>query len=295
MVKYSQEYREGIDSRNFLIRPFSEEEDRKKQKFCMSEKKEKISVEDIYTPLSVAKKEIKKRWKDKELRRKVDEFFKGNIPKIFKNKPKAVLFRYVSTPNFEFNIFYELAEMVELKPVYMEFLNDKFCTVNQDKLYLAKMVFFGKNGNGNYVVSKKKVIDIGKYDGKSLKKLKTIWKEDFINFHRRIFKKCYKSVKSFNAYKFKNNGESPYEIYLKVFSLFICHGIFFEIYYQKNKREQEFLSKTILPAFNEVKNIFGVKPLIVPIIGRLDEEIFLQYYPEKIRNEVEKIINKTNK
>ncbi len=42
--------------------------------------KEKFDIKEIYTPLSVAKKEIWRRWNDKELRKKVEDFLGGDMP-----------------------------------------------------------------------------------------------------------------------------------------------------------------------------------------------------------------------
>lgn len=251
-----------------------------------NEKDLEKQLKEIYTPLSVAKKEIWKRWNDKELRKKVENFLGGEMPEVFKDSPKAVLFRYIATPNLEFKIFNDLAKMMSLEPVFSEFLNDKFCTVNQDKLYMGKMTFSKKNGNGRYIVSKEKVIDLNKYDGKNISEIKTIWGEKFVNFHHRIFDKFYSKIKKFDAYKFKSNGENPYEVYLKFFSLFICNGVFFEVYYNKDKKEQSFISEVILPAFNKIKNLFGIKPLIIPIIEPTDENVFLQYYPYSIKDKI---------
>ena len=43
-----------------------------------------FDIKDIYTPLSVAKKEIWRRWNDKELRKKVEDFLGGDIPEVLK-------------------------------------------------------------------------------------------------------------------------------------------------------------------------------------------------------------------
>ena len=45
---------------------------------------EEFDIKDIYTPLSVAKKEIWRRWNDKELRKKVEKFLGGDIPEVFR-------------------------------------------------------------------------------------------------------------------------------------------------------------------------------------------------------------------
>ena len=59
------------------------------------------AIKHIYTPLEEAKEEIWRRWNDKALRKKVEEFLGGDIPDLFKKKPCAVLARSVVSPNFE--------------------------------------------------------------------------------------------------------------------------------------------------------------------------------------------------
>jgi hypothetical protein len=102
---------------------------------------------EFYTPLEQAKEEIWKRWRDKDLRLKVEEFL-GDIPQPFQEAPKAVLSRQIGTPNFEFFRFLELSSKANLSPLITEYINDKFVTNNVDKLALAKMPFYkGRNGN----------------------------------------------------------------------------------------------------------------------------------------------------
>src|SRR4030042_2175704 len=111
-----------------------------------TKKTEQFDIKEIYTPLSVAKKEIWKRWNDKELKKKVEDFLGGDLPEVFKRKPKAALFRFIATPNLEFRNFFDLSKMSKLDPVYVEFLEDRFCTRNQDKVCLGRIIISdGKN------------------------------------------------------------------------------------------------------------------------------------------------------
>ena len=50
----------------------------------MPKKEEEFDIKDIYTPLSVAKKEIWRRWNDPVLRKKVEEFLGGDVPEVLK-------------------------------------------------------------------------------------------------------------------------------------------------------------------------------------------------------------------
>ena len=251
-------------------------------------KDEPIDVSELYTPLSVAKEEIWKRWNDKELRKKVEDFL-GEMPEPFKDKPKAALFRFIATPNFEFKLFSDMAKQIELSPIFMEYLDDKFCTRNQDKIYLGKVVLFHKkNGEKDSIICRKKVIDLEKNDNKVFKNIKTLWGENLIDFHHNLFSKYYPNVERFNVSDFRSNGENSYETYLKVFSLFLNHGILFENYFvNANVDERRFTLEVVKPAFMKIKEIFGVKPLIVPLISYKEEgDLFWQYYPDNIKGDI---------
>lgn len=253
------------------------------------EKSEGFDIKEIYTPLSVAKKEILRRWNDKELREKVEKYLGGNIPDAFRDNPRTALFRFMTTPNLEFQIAYDTSKLMDLDLVFMEFLNDKFCTRNQDKLHLGKMIFFHKkNGENACIKDRKKIIDLEKCDGEHFKKIKTIWGEDFIEFHHRIFNKKYNKIDTFDVSEFKTNGGSAYDVYLKVFSLFICNGILFENYFVgSDKDERRFTFDVVKPAFDKIQEIFGLRPLIVPLVSyKVDGDIFWQYYPDNLIEEI---------
>ena len=117
-----------------------------KVKLDKDQKELREELNKIYTPLSVAKKEIQRRWKDKKLRKKVEDFLGRDVPDELKKDPKAVLVRHIASPNNEFIRFLNLSELIGLKPKCMEYQHDKFRAENQDKYYLGKLFFF--NGIG---------------------------------------------------------------------------------------------------------------------------------------------------
>ena len=119
---------------------------------------ENKSVEEMYTSLSEAKEELWRRWSDKELRKRVEEYL-VEVPEVFKNEPKIALFRNIASPNFEFQLAIETATMAGFKLVFMEFLKDKFCTRNLDKVHLGKIRFIKNDKSEKYIISKKNIID----------------------------------------------------------------------------------------------------------------------------------------
>lgn len=248
----------------------------------------KKEVLKIYTPLSVAKEEIWKRWNDKKLRKKVEKFLGGDVPECFKKSPKAVIARNIASPNKEFVRFLDLAKLASLEPQCLEFTTDKFCAANQDKYYLGKLFFF--NGVGKKWGEKTKairVIDYDKAENKQFRKISTIWGENLVDFHHRllecIYKDCEKIISDESNW-IKRNGKTPEKFYEKFLALFICYGILFENYLSS---ESSIINKVIEPNYKRVEQLFGMKPLLVKLfpIG-CDYELFWQYYPQILEKSV---------
>jgi hypothetical protein len=245
----------------------------------VDKKDEIFSVEDIYTPLSVAKEEIWRRWNNKELRRKVEEFLGDEFPEILSEEPKSVLFRFIATPNFEFRRFFDLSQMINLNPVYAEFLDDKFCTRNQDKMCLGKIVI--SNGENK---KKKNIINFQDSDNKKFSSIEILGGKKMVDFHHEIFSKLFKDVQNFDVSRFKTNGETPKDVYVKFLSLFLCNGVLFENYISKDAGyEKEFTNTVVLPAIREVFERFNVMPLIVPLLPiSAEDQIDWMWYPQDI-------------
>ena len=63
--------------------------------------------------------------------------------------------------------------------------------------------------------------------------------------------------------------------------LFVAHGILFENFLTRGK-ESDFTKLVVLPALEEIINLTGVKPLIVPLslIDMEDEEYWISHSTE---------------
>lgn len=228
-------------------------------------KQEIIDVNDIYTPLSEAKEEIWRRWNDKELRRRVEEYLKEEIPVSLKNEPRSILARHLISPNNEFLRFIDLSKLIKLKPICLEYLQDKFRSENEDKYHLAKLHFFESNKDCHELKNVRKIINFESEEGVQISNVKTIEGENFVNFHHKWLldsfdKECCEYIDVSDW--IKNNGKDPRMYYKKFFALFICFGVLFEDYLE-NKNEKKFTQEVILPNFKSIYNEFGIKPLIV--------------------------------
>lgn len=248
----------------------------------MTEKEEKVLIGDydkimsdhnifnqiVYTPLSEAIKILEERQKDTVLIKKIEKLFKGDIPKILKNKKCGVIARQIATPNKENRVFVSIAKENGLVPVFFEYLDDKFTSNNKFKHSLGQLLIQNKiNSKGNDCIEKINIIDFNKFDGKKFKDIKTTWGEPLVDFHKKLFdlydlKDFYFHDES-DWYK-DNNIKSLKLAYENFFLLFVCFGVLFENFLLSKDSEGEFTKTIVLPTIEKIINLTGVKPLIVP-------------------------------
>lgn len=234
-----------------------------------------LLVENMYTTLSVAKEEVWKRWNDKDLRKKVEAYL-GEIPKPFRLEPRVVISRNIITPNQELLYFLDLAKHTDLKPLGLEGVEDKFCTKNYDKVSLGKLSFLkhknsSKDGGENNSIA---IIDMPHSDGKRLCDIETFWGENLVDFHRGLLASYGIELEAFDDFKWFKHVSGKGEIleyYKKFFVLFVCYGILFDNFIVK-RNEKQFTDEIVTKSFKEIEDIFGVKPLIVPLLPQEDDD-----------------------
>lgn len=215
--------------------------------------------------------ELKRRREDKGLQAKVEEYLaEVGIPEPFRHEPRLTLFRQLATPNIEVSRFLIIADGVEMKPLFLEYFDDKFTSNNEWKLYLGKLAFYeGVGKKGGDKINYKTIIDFNTYNGDPIKDVQTLWGESLVDFHHRLFDVNY----SHHAKDFFYDGSDWFhrcggkaELYYRyVLALFICHGILFENLILSDESELNFGKNAFIPAFRFMIEKFGVKPIIVPI------------------------------
>lgn len=263
----------------------------KQIKFLCENRKEFNKI--VYTPIEEAINELEKRRVDKKLEKKVIEYLNGDIPEIMKGGSKAVLFRQLITPNYEINRFMSVPDATELEVVFWEYYDDKFTPNNPLKHSLGKMGFrYGVGKKGGDKITYQKVIDFNASNGKKIKEIKTIWGQNFIDFHHELLERSFPGLKKclFDASKwFHENGGSAGEYYKKYIGFFINHGILFENFILEGD-ELSFVKEKFLPAFYEVWKKIGKKPLIVALEPTdIEGDDFWSHHPAHVLDHVEKI------
>ncbi len=249
-----------------------------------------MNINDVYTPLEQAKRELQARQNDSELKRKVAEFIGADMPVFLKAQPRAILSRGILTPNFETKYFLDILDLIELEPVCAEFHSDRFCSQNKDKVHLGKLTFFHKfNKKGENIITRKTIIDFKNSENKAFHEIQTMKDSDFIEFHHSLFVRQYKKILDiFDISIFKNDENTAKEVYEKIFALCLVNGILFENFIMKDhENEKKFSEHVVFPAFESVVKKFNLRPLVVPLLPLKNEEIEMwNWYPGHLEKEV---------
>jgi hypothetical protein len=245
----------------------------------------KLFNEVVYTPLSQAIKILEERQKDKELIKKIEKLLNGDIPEPLKKIDKyGISTKQVATPNHDTLWFLRLNKEFGLIPVFSEFLEDKFVSINPFKRSLGVLEI------GDSVNKKKlkeiSIVDFHKYEGKSIRDVLTLWGDSLVFFHKKLFEVYNFSNDDFIFHDdsdwLKRNGGSAEKYYKKEILLYICHGILFENFLLKGN-EEAFTKNIFLPALEQAISLTEMKPLIVPInLIDFEEDPCCYFYDIKI-------------
>lgn len=243
----------------------------------------------MYTPLEKAKHEIHQRWHDPVLRKRVEEYLGGNLPEVFREAPRAVLFRNIVTLNLEYLRFRELASKIGIAPLGVEYHADRFCTRSTDKLLLGKMrIFQGRDKNGAAITRCEKVFDLKANDNKAFHHIETAWGENLIDFHHALITEHGGQHELFDLSEWIcSHSENAEEYYRRFLAVFACHGVLLENF-ATNSSETDFTSKVVRPSYDAVIAELGIEPLIVSIYTEEElTDISCWCYPDLVRGTVQ--------
>lgn len=244
----------------------------------------------MYYQLEEAIRELEKRQKNDNLKKRVDDLL-GNCP-ILEGKTGVIL-RQVATCRYEDILFKNLCLGHGLKPFWMEYYQDLFCAANPAKSRLIKLKFFNGVGKkkGIRLGSLKLVDNIQSWEGKPLCEVKTIMNNNLVDFHHSMRHYMGWNWESVDASKWVKNfaGGSAEEYYRILLLAFVTRSILFESFESPGFYELErFKKKIVIPAWRWVSEEFA-KPLIVlhPGKSQKQEERMLNWYPGMLMDYVD--------
>jgi hypothetical protein len=187
-----------------------------------------------------------------------------------KDKPYrhiAIMFRQIATPNYEMHRVVELCDKYNLNLLILTIKEDKFCAGNACKHALGRMGFFeGLGRKGGKKIRYSTIIDFNKFNGHPLQECKTFRGQSFVEFHQNLLFQDIPQLNTENIADcsewFLKQRDITCNWYRANLKLFLKHAILFETFVLSGS-ELDYTLTYILPAFQEIINVFGVKPLVV--------------------------------
>jgi len=98
-----------------------------------------MRIDSIYVSLDEARDQLKQRLRDVELKAKVNEALGRNLLPHFNDVPRSVLFRQVCPADNGLEFFFYAAKYVNTEPLVLEYPDDMFTHINEEKKGLGRL------------------------------------------------------------------------------------------------------------------------------------------------------------
>ncbi|NBV77087.1 hypothetical protein EBR66_02930 [bacterium] len=246
---------------------------------------------DLYFTLDKALRELEHRRSDKSLLNAVSSYFRTlPSPEILQNVPYAVVSRALLSPTHEINHFVKkVVPQLSIPTLFFQGPEDKFVGLNPEKRCLGKMIFSDTDDPLHFsIIEKRIIVDFKNNEGKQIKEVMTLEGEHLTSFHKKLYEGYFSSNKplvvDYSGWFFSAEKFSDKHSYLRYLGLFVTEGILFENFLDSDEEQKNFTYNKAIPAVQELERLFGLRPLIVPMIPEEnDSSPFWNYYPKGVR------------
>lgn len=249
-----------------------------------------------YFSLDEAREEIKKRWSNLELRKKIEEELGVYLFDDLTDSPKALLCRSIASPDNGLNFFVDCCHYLNLRPLVIEYPEDKYVVINEEKRGLTKLRITRQDGKLEFI----DIVDSNKEQGKKMSEVVTNFGDHnkLLNFHHDLLKKHYKDVilKDYSNWFKRFSGPKDYYYYYLL--NFVAHGVYFEVFDTTDSdREKSFVNQNVILNIKKIKDFTGLDPIVVKLYpdNQAEEEDFYWFsYPKYVNDDIINIV-KENK
>jgi hypothetical protein len=230
-------------------------------------------IDTLYTPLDEALAQLNERRADKKLHTALNKFHQALPPTFLPSEPVGALFRHIITPNHELDLFLTTVHQTGLRALCLEYRRDIFYGRNRDKYRLCRPAFTVRCNQ----VRGLKIVDFeDQTDGappRPMDELMTRNGWGLVRWHHALLEHAHPAsgphVADYSAWISQASRHEFY--YLRYLALFICDGILFENFLADDPEELRFARERVIPSFAKAVELFGVRPLIVPLLPRESE------------------------
>ena len=231
----------------------------------------RLEIDTLYTPVDEALAQLRERRSNKRLCATVSEFQGAYPPAFLGHDARAFFVRYVVTPNREFELFASTTTTIGLPPLCLKYTADFLSTRNPEKYRLCHPIFEVRPHHFRGL----RVLNFGQADGQRLRDLKLCSGVSLPEFHHALLHSAFPGINGglhdFSSWFSTVCRQDHY--YLHYLALFIRDGILFENFLADDPEELRFARERVIPSFARAVELFGVRPLIVPLLPR-DKESY---------------------
>jgi hypothetical protein len=246
----------------------------------------------IYVSLDEAREELKKRWNNVELKKKVEDELGDKFWPEFKLKPHSVMTRQICVADNGFELFFYSGKYINVDPLVIEFSGDIFVRCNEEKKGVGRLRVVLEN-------KKKALVDIFNLDNNEKKKFNEIITksgDNLVEFHHKLFDIIGHEIDINDKTEwFKDIGKAS-DYYYYYLLHFVAHGVLFDVFQtEEDDSEDVFTRNVVLPALEKIKQKFNVKPLVIrlyPSKQNAEEDFYWWCFPPNINDYIVKYANK---
>lgn len=244
------------------------------------------NISDFYWDLESAISELSKRKSNATFVEEVSkQIFIPDDLKILTSQTNLILFRQIATPIHEVIRILKISKDIGIPLVIVEFEQDKFTpSLNEYKYNLINLPIYNLSKSKS-IVSRIKIGDISKMEGRMLRDVVTSTEENIKDVHHDLLKDITKDNYEYTILDLSNwfksfGGAKNY--YYDFFKFFITHNILCEVYLTEGN-ENDFTNSVIKPILLQISSNLA-KPLIWNYLDGTakKDKYFWDLYPSEV-------------
>lgn len=226
-------------------------------------------INNIYVSLDEAREEIKKRWHDVELRKKIEAELGDKFWPEFQIKPRCLSWNAISSPDNGFTFFYQCSKYINVEPLFFEFIGDIYISHNEMKKNLGRLHVQLENNEKATI----NIMDLHRWNKKEISEIITKTGQSLVDFHHELFKQSGYDIEIKDKTDWTEKIGNPSQWYYQYLLHFVAHGVLFEAYLSDgDERDDKFFEEIVRPNIERIKQELGLLPLIVKLYPEQQSE-----------------------
>jgi hypothetical protein len=235
----------------------------------------------MHLSLDEAREELAKRWNNIELKKTIKAELGDKFMPAFADGPRGATFRQICSPDNGFSFFYQCAKYVGAEPLILEYHDDIFTHINEEKKGLGRLRLTLEGGE-------KAMVDVMNFHENEKKKMgECVLKtgEKLVDFHHKLFEVFGCPVEFLENSKWFHLIGRASEYYYPLLLHFVAHGFLSETLVEGDEKQLDFSDHIMMPAILEIRKKYGLTPIFVksyPDNQNDQEDFYWWSYPPAV-------------